>query len=66
MSIFSPYSSTVLIIPNAARLTPSGSDEPVGFLPSTNTAQILSILSAIPAIWPSIDLAVSLSAFNGK
>ena len=57
---------TVLIIPKAARLTPKGSDEPVGFLPSAKTAAIVSILSAIPTTCPSIVFAVSLSAFNGK
>ena len=43
-------SKTVFIIPNAARLTPNGSEEPVGFLPAAKTAQIVSILSAIPTI----------------
>ena len=45
---FKLCSRIVLIIPRAARLTPSGSEEPVGFLPETNTAQIVSSLSAIP------------------
>ena len=40
----------VFITPRAARLTPKGSDEPVGFLPAAKTAQTVSILSAIPTI----------------
>ena len=65
-SIFKSCSRIVLMIPRAARLTPRGSEEPVGFLPAAKTAQIVSILSAIPTIWPSTDLAVSLSALSGK
>jgi len=53
-------------MPKAARLTPRGSEEPVGFFPAANTAHIVSILSAIPTICPSMLLAVSESAFNGK
>ena len=65
-SIFKSASRIVFITPNAARLTPSGSDEPVGFLPAANTAHTVSILSAIPTICPSRPFAVSLSAFIGK
>ena len=70
LSIFSKFisnlfSNIVLIIPRAARLTPKGSEEPEGFFPDAKTAQILSILSAIPTICPSAPFAISLSAFNG-
>ena len=65
-SIFKPLEMIVLMIPNAARRTPNGSDEPVGFLPSANTAQIVSILSTIPTICPSMPFATSLSALIGK
>ena len=64
--IFKSFAIIVLIMPNAARLTPNGSEEPVGFLPSTNTAETVSNLSAIPTTCPSIPFANSLSAFRGK
>ena len=65
-SIFKSFAKIVLITPKAARRTPRGSEDPVGFLPSANTAQIVSILSAIPTICPSVVTAISPSALRGK